>query len=360
MLTILDKYIIKKFLGTFIFIQVLIMAIAVVFDVSEKIDDFLDSNATFYEIIVRYYINFVLYYSNLFSSLLIFISAILFTSKMAQRSEIIAILASGVSFRRLLRPYFISGLFLTGLAMILNHFFIPYANKGLNSFMEEHMWNTYRILERNMHREMVPGTIVYAESINLDYNVVYQFSLENWEDGKLTKKLIADRAIFLEEDSVWSIKNYFIRDFLPDGSEIIERGFAKDTVMNLHINDFGQRLTIAATLDYYQLNEYIEKERLKGSNKVPYLLIEKHQRTSYPVATFVLILIAVSLSSRKSRGGTGLHLALGIVSAVTYIFLMKITSVATTNAGLNPFISVWIPNILFGLYAIYLYRKAPK
>lgn len=360
MLTILDKYIIKKFLGTFVFIELVIMAIAIVFDISEKIDDFLEGGAPFLAIIFDYYLNFVIYYSNLFSSLLIFISVILFTSKMAQQSEIIAILASGVSFRRLLRPYFIGGLMLTILALGLNHFVVPYANKVMHSFMVDYMWNQYRIQERDMHREITPGTIVYAESVNLDYNVAYQFSIENWKDGKLTRKLIADRAVFLPDDTIWSIKNYFIRDFLPNGSEHVERGFVKDTVLNLKLSDFGERLAIATTLDYNELNAYIEREKLKGSNKVPFLLIEKYQRTSYPFATFVLILIGVSLSSRKTRGGTGMHIAVGILSAVLYIFCMKLTSVATTNAGLDAMVSVWIPNFLFAIYAVILYRRAPK
>lgn len=360
MLKILDRYIIKKFLGTFIFIEVLIMSIAIVFDISEKIDDFIRGGAPFQAIVSDYYLNFVLFYGNLFSSLLIFIAVILFTSKMAQRSEIIAILASGVSYRRLLRPYFISGVVLMISALALSHFVIPYANKGLHNFMVDYMWQEYRINDRDLHREIEPGTIVYAESVNVDYNVAYQFSIEHWEDGRLTKKLIADRAVYNPADSIWSIKNYFSREFLADKSEKIETGFTKDTTLNLRIGDFGERLQIAATLDTYQLNDYIEKEELKGSNKVPFLLIEKYQRTSYPFATFVLILIGVSLSSRKNRGGTGMHLAIGILSAVMYIFLMKIASVATTNAGLNAFISVWIPNMIFTIYAVYLYKRAPK
>ena len=340
--------------------MLVIMAISIVFDVSEQIDDFIDGEAPLYDIVVRYYLNFVVYYSNLFAFLLIFIAVILFTSKMAQRSEIIAILASGVSFRRMLRPYFIGGLILALLSLFANHFLVPPANRSIHDFFVDYMWRDYRIDDKNIHIETSPGEIVFAESVNLEYLAAYQFSIENWEEGKLKKKIVSDRVIFNADDSTWALKNYFIRHFNDDGTERIERAYNKDTTLNVLPSDFGERLQIVATLDYFELEEYIAKETLKGSNKLPFLLLEKHRRTSTPFATFILIIIGVSLSSRKTRGGTGMHIALGLLSAVAYIFLMRITEVAATNAGVDPLLSVWIPNIAFGIYAFILYRKAPK
>lgn len=360
MFTILDRYIIKKFLGTFIFILSMIMAISIVFDVAERIDDFIESEASFWIIVSEYYFNFVLFYANLFSSLLIFISVILFTSKMASRTEIIAILAGGVSFKRLLRPFFFSAAILTLLALLLNHFVVPKANRARLDFMENYMWGSYRIKDNDMHREIEPGTIAYVESMNMEYHVGYKFSIEKWEGNKLSYKLLSDRAIYSPEEKKWTIRNYHERWFLEDNKEKLLSGLAKDTVLNLRPEDFGERIDVINTLNYFDLNKRIEKEKLKGSNMVTFFELEKHQRTSYPFATFILTLIAVSVASRKVRGGIGIHLAFSIITAVVYIFMMKIASVAATNAGMNPLLAVWIPNIFFGALAIYLYFKAPK
>lgn len=358
---ILDRYIIRKFLGTFVFIMALVMAVSVVFDISERIDDFLESDATFWQIVSEYYFNFVLFFGNLFSSLLIFICVIIFTSKMAQQSELISILAGGISFNRMLRPYFISATVLVVVALALNHFVIPYSNKVRIEFYVKYLWNSFRIRDRNLHRQIAPGTIAYAESINLEYNTAYRFSLETWDDdGKMTSKIISDRAIYNPEDSTWSLRHFTERTFLPDGSETLIKQSLKDTLIPLVPKDFGERPEMAATLDYWELNDYIERERLKGSDQVVFFEIEKHQRTSYPLATYVLTLIGVSIASRKVRGGIGLHIATGFVIAVSYIFLMKVATVAATNAGLNPFISVWIPNVVFAVLAVFLYMRAQK
>ncbi|TXC81547.1 LptF/LptG family permease [Luteibaculum oceani] len=360
MLPILDRYLIRKFLGTFFFILAIVMAISVVFDVSERIDDFLESNATFWEIITVYYGNFVLYYGNLFSHLLIFITVIIFTSKLAQQSELISILAGGVSFNRLLRPYFISATILVIIALLLNHFVLPMSNKARIDFHVEHLWNSFKIRENNLHREIEPGVIAFAESINLEYNTAYRFSIEKWEDGKISEKIITDRAIFNPEDSSWTLRYVTHRKFFEDGEESLRREISLDTLIPVVPKDFGERPEIAATLGYNELNEYIEKEKLKGSDQVVFFEIEKHQRTSYPLATYILTLIGVSIASRKARGGIGLHIAMGFVIILIYIFVMKVSTVAATNAGVNPLISVWIPNIVFLILAILLYSKAQK
>lgn len=337
-----------------------VMAISVVFDISERIDDFLESDATLWQVVSKYYFNFVLYFGNLFSSLLIFICVILFTSKMAQQSEIISILAGGVSFNRLLRPYLIAASILVSVALFLNHFVLPYSAQVRINFHVEHLWHSFRIYDKNLHREIQPGLIAYAENINLDYNTAYKFSLENWDGSELKSKLISDRAVFNPEDSSWTIRHFIVREFHPDGTETMDRVISKDTIIPLLPSDFGERPEIAATLDYWALNDYIAKERAKGSENVIHFEIEKHQRTSYPLATYVLTLIGASIASRKVRGGIGLHIALGFVIAVSYIFMMKVSTVAAINTGLSPFISVWIPNIVFTVLAVYMYFKAQK
>ncbi|MGB0166272.1 MAG: LptF/LptG family permease, partial [Luteibaculum sp.] len=236
----------------------------------------------------------------------------------------------------------------------------PYSNQIRINFHVEYLWKSFRIYDKNLHREIEPGLIAFAESINLEYNTAYKFSLEKWDGGELKSKIISDRAVFNPEDSTWTLRHFTQREFLPDGNEKLERIIAKDTILPLLPSDFGERPEIAATLDYWELNEYIEKERAKGSENVIHFEIEKHQRSSYPLATYVLTLIGVSIASRKVRGGIGLHIALGFVIAVSYIFLMKVATVAATNAGWDPLLAVWIPNFVFAILSVYLYFKAQK
>lgn len=356
----IDSYIIKKFLGTFFFILGLIMAISVIFDLSERIDDIIEGGATFKEVVFDYYLNFMMYYGNLFSALLIFIAVILFTSKMAQQTEIIAIIAGGVSFNRLLRPYFIASTFLVVGALLLNHFLIPAANKGRINFEREYFWRAFSINERNLHREIEKGTIVYFDSYNTSLNTAYKFSIEKWKGDTLLYKLLSDRANYQADSSVWSILNYYERYYDENGKQLIQRGLKKDTIINVKPTDFNERVEMASTLSTPKLMAQIERERLKGNEQVTFYEIELHQRTSYPVATYVLTLIGVSIASRKVRGGIGMHIAIGLVLVIAYIFFMKVCTVAATNAGINPLTSVWIPNIIFAGIAFYLYRKAQK
>jgi len=356
---ILDRYILRNFLGTFFFTLAMIMIIAVVFDVSEKIDDFIAKGASLNEIIFDYYINFMMHYGNLFSSLLIFLSVILFTSKLAQRTEFIAILCSGVSFKRLLFPYFLGATVLAGGSLYLNHYQLPKANKKRIQFETEYIWNPFRIKDKHLHREVEPGTIVYFESLMLVENKGYKFSLEKWEDGKLTEKTNARKAVFNPVDSTWNLNDYEIR-ILRDNGELVKKGWSLDTTYNFAPSDFGERLNVVATLTTEELNAFIEKEKLKGSDKVAFFEIEKHQRTSYPMAAYILTLIGASIAGRKVRGGVGLHIALGFFMVIFYIFLMKISTVAATNSGVPPVLAVWIPNILFAIVSIFLVRKAQK
>lgn len=356
---ILDKYILKNFLGTFFFTMAMIMAIAVVFDVSEKVDDFIQGGAGLKEILFDYYFNFILHYGNLFSSLLIFLSVILFTSKLAQRTEFIAILCSGVSFQRLLFPYFLGATFLAGGSLYLNHYQLPKANKKRIQFEADYIRNPFRINDKHLHREIKPGTIVYFESILLSENKGYKFSMERWKDGELVEKTNARKAVFNPIDSTWLLNDYEIRTLHSKG-EHVKKGWSLDTNYSFVPSDFGERLDVVATMTTPELIAFIEKEKQKGSDKITFFEIEKHQRTSYPLAAYILTLIGASISGRKVRGGVGLHIALGFFMVIFYIFLMKISTVAATNSGIAPLTAVWIPNILFGLVSIVLYRKAQK
>lgn len=357
---ILDRYIIRKFLGTFFFMLAIIMSIAVVFDISEKLEKFMKNDAPFSRIVLDYYVNFIFYYGNLFSSLLIFLSVLLFTSQMAQRTEIVSIFAGGISFKRFLYPYFVGATILVGVSLYFTHYQLPIANETRLAFEEEYLRQQFSIKERNLHRQYAPNAIAYFENFSPATNVGYRFSMEDWnENGELNSKLFADRARYDSTTGRWVIENYYIRTYTPQG-ENIKRGTKIDTLISLQPKDFGQRTSVASTMGYKELTEFIDSERLKGSDQTVHYEIEKHQRTSYPFATYILTIIGVSIASRKNRGGTGAHLAVGVLIAVTYIFAMKVTTVAATNAGLNPLLAVWLPNIFYFFVSIYLYFRAQK
>jgi len=356
---ILDRYIIKKFLFTFFFILAVIMLIAMVFDVSENIDDFLKRGAPLYEIIFSHYVNFIIYYGNLFSPLLIFISVIFFTSQMAAKTEIVAILSSGISFRRMLFPYFIAATVLASLSFYLNNWGLPQANKERLEFESTYLKNPYKNRHKNIHKQISPGVMIYFDKYNASKDIGYKFSIEKWDGNVMTYKLLSDLVRWDTTSKTWIAENYFIREIDGD-EETITTGKKLDSAFAFQPEEFRQRKSNVQMMNYQELNTYIEEESLKGSSSIPFYLIEQYSRTSLPFATYILTLIGVSMASRKVRGGIGAHIALGMLVAVSYILAMKVTQVYATNAGFNPFFAVWIPNIIFGIVAIYLFRRAPK
>lgn len=355
----LDIYIIKKFLGTFFFSISLLIVIVVVFDISEKIDDFIEKEAPLKAILFSYYLNFIPYFVNLFVYLFTFIAVIFFTSKMASGSEVIAILSSGISFWRFLWPYFISAVFLGIMSFYLANFLIPRTNKKMMAFEKLYIRNPYQYREKDIHMQIVPGTFVYMESFNNQANTGYKFSLEQFKDNQLVFKLNADQIVWDSITGIWKIKNYFIRK--TDGrNEILLNGKVKDTVINMNPADFTLILDDIKTMNYSELRAFIAKEKLKGSMNIKDYEVEKHKRIAFPFATLVLTLIGVSISSRKIRGGIGMHLGLGIAITFSFILFLQISTVFATRGNLTPWLAVWIPNILFGILGIYLLRIAPK
>lgn len=359
MLTTLDRYIIRQFLGTFFFILVVIMLIAVVFDISEKTQDFAEMTATTKEIVFDFYVNFIVYYSNLFSGLLIFLAVLLFTSRLAHRTEVIAMLSSGVSFPRIMWPYFVAATLLTLMSLFVNHTVLPAANKVRLAFEEAHIRATYFVDQKHLHREIEPGVISYFESWNAQDDQGFRFSLEKWENDVLVSKLTSDRAKYDSLRGAWHVNDYLIRT-MNGSTERVVRGAELDTVINLKPSDMGQRWETSMAMSWNELNAHIKAKNAQGDDSLIPYLIEKHQRTSYPFATYVFTLIGVSIASRKVRGGTGLHLAMGVLLCLLYVFAMKLTTVAATNAGMDPFIAVWLPNVLFAFVGVLIYRSAPK
>lgn len=331
----------------------------VVFDISEKVDDFFESEAPFRAILFDYYLNFIPYFGNLFSPLFTFIAVIFFTSKMAGNSEIISILTSGVSFNRFLRPFLLSAVLLCVLSFVLGNFIIPASNQLRLDFEYEYLKSPYKNRDKDIHMQIEPGTFIYIESYNIQKNIGYKFSIENFEKNELKKKLYSSYIEWDEQKEKWTIYNYIERE-INGLYEEINKGEQKDTVLNLRPKDFNFRLSMVETMNYYELNSFIDKEKMKGSKNLVFHLIEKHKRIAFPFATIILTLVAVAMASRKVKGGIGLHLGIGLLISFSYILFMQISTTFATNGDLSPIVAVWIPNLMFSLLAVYLLRKAPK
>ena len=355
----LDWYIIKKFLGTFFFSISLILLIVVVFDISEKIDDFIEKDAPLRGIIFDYYLNFIPYFGNLFSPLFTFVAVIFFTSKMANNSEIISILSSGISFNRFLRPFMLSAGLLAVLSFTLSNFIIPPANSERLEFENTYIKNPYKNRDKDIHMQIKPGQFIYMQSYNTKRNIGYKFSIEQFENNELKEKLFCNYIKWNETTENWTVHNYFIRKIDHLNEEIIE-GDTLALTINMHPNDFNVRRSMVETMNMFQLNDYIEEERMKGSKNLVFHIIEQQKRFAYPFATLILTIVAVAMASRKVRGGIGLHLGLGLLISFAYILFMQVSTTFATNGDLSPIIAVWIPNLLFASLGLYLLKKAPK
>jgi lipopolysaccharide export system permease protein len=357
MLKRLDLYIIQKFIGTYFLALMLIICIVIIFDISEKIDYF--KAAPLGKIIFSYYLNFIPFFINTFSSLFVFITVIYFTSAMAYNTEIIAILSSGISFMRMLYPYFISALLIFLFSAALNHFVIPPANVVRLQFEEQYMSSRpYSKKSSDLHLQIEPGIYLYMSNFYLTGNRATHFSLERFENGALKSKLYADYAVYDENKKVWKLNNYFIRD-LSDSTETIVEGKALDTVVNFSAEELKQRDDIITSMNYFELKAKIAELKMRGQNTSKAIL-EQYNRTSIPFSVFVLTLIGVSLSSRKVRGGIGMQIGLGIAISFIYILLLRFGEVFTQVGIANILFAAWAPNILFALIAVILYIRAPK
>ena len=358
MLSILDKYIIKKFLTTFFFIFGVIMLLSIVFDLAEKLSDFMTNQATVQEVVFQYYVSFILFYGNMFSSMIIFISVIWFTAKMAQDTEIIPILNSGRPFKRFVRPYMIAASILMLISLTLNHFVIPNTNQMRLDFEEKFYRNEMYI--QDYHAEFPGGQVVYFDNYMAASNQAHEFVFEQEsETGEIRYFLKAQTAENKKGTNEWILRNYYERT-VGDTNDIISDGARKDTSFQFTMDEMATRENIAETMPYFELKQFIEREKKKGSSMVPLYEIELYQRTSYPFATYVLTIIGIAVASRKKRGGVGVNIAIGLGIIFIYIFAMKVTTVAAMNLGFATSVAVWIPNILFGCFAFWLYKRVQR
>lgn len=356
----MDWYIIKKFLGTYFFAIALIISIAVVFDVNEQIDKFITNKAPIEAIIFDYYMNFIPYFSNLFSPLFVFIAVIFFTSKMAENSEIIAMMSTGMSFRRMLRPYMISAAIIAIITYGLGAYVIPKGNVTRVAFENQYKRKKKVEFVRNVQLEVDSGVIAYMERYENYNKTAYRFSLDKFVDKKLVSHLTARSATYdTTSTHKWTIKNYMIRE-LDGMREKITKGDRMDTIIKMEPQDFlitkGQQQTMTSS----ELDEYIAKQKRRGFANIKEFQIEYHQRIAMSFAAFILTIIGVSLSSRKVKGGMGLYLGIGLALSFSYILFQTVSATFAVNGNTPPVIAVWIPNILYTFIAIYLYRKAPR
>ena len=355
----LDRYVIRKFIGTFLFIMIIIITIIIIFDISEKVDNFVEKEAPLKAVIFNYYATMIPYYINLFSPLLVFISVIFFTSKMASSSEIVAVLAGGISFNRLLRPYFISASFIAIISLLLNLFLIPPANIIRLDFTEKYIKDKYYNTGTNFHFQVSPDTYVYLESFRSPSNTANKLTIETIEGHTIKSKLSAVSARWDTLKNTWVLYDYFIR--YNDGTkERVERGATMDTLLPISVTDFNKRESVVESYNYHELNQLIKTQKMRGDRRVIYALIEKHTRFAMPFSAFILTVMGVALSSKKKRGGIGLNLGIGIALSFTYILFLRFSQMFVHGGIMPPWLALWVPNMLFAVVSYILYRIAPK
>ncbi len=358
----LDLYIMKKFMATFFIALLLIIGIVIIFDISEKVDDFVEHQVSIQSIVFDYYINFIPYFMNMFSPLFVFITVIFFTSRLAANSEIIAILSCGVSFHRMMVPYIVSAFLIALLSLSLNLWVIPSANRHRNEFEFKYIrYHDKSTADKNVHYQISPGQFVYVDNFVKINNTAYKFSLETVKDNRLVSKLSAESAVWDSTMGGWKLRNYFIRDYAENSiHDRVRTGEKLDTVISLTVTDFYRRKDTVENLELDELQDFIDMQTMRGDANVQFSLVEWHTRFALPFSAFILTILGVSLSSRKRRGGIGWNLAAGIALSFSYILFLKFSQMFVATGTLPPWFAIWMPNMIFAIIAAVLYRLAPK
>ena len=354
----LDLYIIRKFLGTFFFSIVLILSIAIVFDLTEKMDDFFEGQVPLKEIIWDYYIPFIPYYMNMFSSLFIFISVIFFTSKLAGNSEIIAMQAAGVSYHRLMVPYAISATVLFLLAFALGGWIIPRTSERMLNFTDKYVEHFTIENARNMQLEVQPGVILYTEAFHRHSSIGYRCSLEHFDGKSLKSRTTADRICY-DSLNCWHLENYTRRTF--EGlRETLETGERLEITLPITPREIFITAQQAQQMTTPELYTYMERMRERGSGNVKAFEVEYHKRYASALGAFIMTLLGVTMSSRKVRGGMGKNLGIGIVLTALYILFSTVSTTFSVNNVMSPFMAAWLPNFVFLGISVPLYIRASK
>ena len=357
---ILDWYILKKYLGTFVFIMIMLLSITIVIDLSEKIDSFVDNHATVKVVVFDFYLYFIPYITSLIGPFFVLVTVIFFTSQLAGRSEIIAILNSGTSFYRFLYPYFLGATIFTFIFYVGNNYAVPYANKKRIDFEHKYVSKPPEGMRYSFHRTIAPGAIIYIEGYKPSDGTAARFALDKFKDGKLVYKMRSDKIEWDGKTKHWKIYNYYSRLLDEEHGDKITSGALLDTVFSFQPSDFSFAESQKEIMTSAELKEYIGYMYKSGQPDIEFFEVELYRRTASAFSIYLMTLIGVSLASRKVRGGLGWHLVLGIGLSAIYEVIMKFTITFSTNASLPPLLGVWIPNFIYAGLAIYLVRNAPK
>jgi len=359
MLSILDKYILKKYLATFILMLLLFIPIGITINLAEKIDKILENQVPFSEVAL-YYLHFTIYFANLLFPLFLFLSVIWFTSKLANNTEVIAFLSSGVSFYRFLRPYMIGATIVCIGALFLGMYLAPMASKGFNEFKYEYLKKGKKDKDQtNLYRQINENDYIYVSYFSMETMSGRNFTLEHFEGNKLIYKIAAAQINYNEVDSSYTLKRYSIRHIgaHEDKLQIAQK---LDTVFPFDIEDLTPVEYIAETLNYTELNKFIRKEKARGSTYINRYEVVRNKRWSTPISAFILTIIALAVSSKKRRGGMGINLLFGVGIGMIFIFFDKIFGTMAEQSDFSPIVATWFPNAIFAVLAVYLLYNAKR
>jgi len=357
---LLDKYILKKFLSTFVFVVLILVVIICVIDFTEKNDDFIQTGVSFKSIVFDYYLNLIPFYANMLSPITVFIATVFVTAKLASHTEIIAILSSGVSFRRFLVPYLMGSAIIASFTFLVIGWVIPNANKTRVAFEIKYIKSPYTFDQRNIHFKLSPNQYAYMESYNNNANIGYRFTLETIERNLVKQKLVAEAISWDSTQNKWHLDRYMLRTFEGEKEKITVHPTPIDTTLNLLPKDFASTYRLAETFTLPELNRFIQERKMRGSSDIEIYLIEKYERFSYPFAIIILTIIGVILSSRKARGGVGFQIALGFILAFIFIIFVIMSRSLAQVGDVHPMIAAWIPSMVFSVIGVILYKTVPR
>ncbi|MBS1490978.1 MAG: LptF/LptG family permease [Bacteroidetes bacterium] len=361
---LLDRYIIGKVLATFFFVMMILVAVITVIDITEKVDKFNDHHLAM-SVILGYYLDFIPWISGLLTPIICFIAIVYVTSRMAAHTEIIAMLSSGISFRRLLVPYFVASSVIAILSFIFNGWIIPHSNRDRLAFEMEYFQNKFYFERRNVHMQTAPNVFLFIQNYNNQSNIGYQFSLEKFKENKLIEKLTSDNITWDSAKNKW-VLNQWVRKKVDNifdlkaGTNVAERGYKLDTTLIITPKDFENDAHQYDGMTIPELGKHIEQIRFRGATGVEAFETERHIRFAAPCTTFVLVFMGVIVSARKRRGGTGFQVALGFSLAFIFILFFTMTRTFAETGSLSPFLAAWLPNFVFGTISLIMYKYVPR
>lgn len=355
---ILDWYILKNFLKSYVFVVFVIELVVVIIHITENNENYINHEVSAAQV-AGYYLDYIPYIANMIAPITVFITVVFMTSQLAQHSEIIAILSSGVSFRRLMRPYMMGAMIVAGISFYFGGWIIPNGNKDRVSFELQYIKGTYHFTGRNEHIKVSPTTLLYLQSYNVGNNVGYKPTLETIVDGVLMNKVEATRMEWRPDTEKWRLRNWKRRE-INGMEEVFTYGKTMDTTLQIHPKDFANDYSRFETLTMNELYQYIDKLKLRGADDIEVYEIEKYIRYTAPFAALILTFIGLGVSARKARGGAGFQIALGFLLAFIYIIFFIFSRTSSEAGSIAPIIAIWIPNIIFTIIGLIIYQTVPR